>query len=74
MILKLAGVASLATFCLAQFPAEPTDLTIVNSHFGNTSISYKETTICETTPGVKSYAGYGFSPPPPPPPPTLFNL
>ncbi|PPJ53893.1 hypothetical protein CBER1_04600 [Cercospora berteroae] len=62
-MLRLAGVASLATFCLAQFPAEPTDATVVNSRFRNVSISYKETTICETTPGVKGYAGHVHLPP-----------
>ena len=62
-MLKLAVVALLATLCLAQFPAEPTNVTIIKAQFGNASISYKDTTICETTPGVKGYAGYVHLPP-----------
>ncbi|GIZ40957.1 hypothetical protein CKM354_000427700 [Cercospora kikuchii] len=63
MFSRIAGLAALATFCLAQFPAEPRNVTVVNTRCGNASISYKETTICETTPGVKGYAGYVRLPP-----------
>lgn len=40
-----------------QLPAEPTGVkTIITP--GGTNITYKEPGICETTPGVKSYAGF----------------
>ncbi|ETI22246.1 hypothetical protein G647_06319 [Cladophialophora carrionii CBS 160.54] len=43
----------------AQFPPEPEGVTILKSKFDDgVYISYKEPGICETTPGVKSYAGY----------------
>ncbi|KAI5779171.1 Alpha/Beta hydrolase protein [Geopyxis carbonaria] len=48
----------------AQFPPEPTGITIIKSHIHpGVKISYKETDICETTPGVKSYSGYLHLPP-----------
>ncbi|KAF1958446.1 alpha/beta-hydrolase [Byssothecium circinans] len=48
----------------ASFPPVPTGLTIVNStKFPGVSISYKETTICETTPDVQGYSGYVHLPP-----------
>nr|ASK38708.1 putative serine carboxypeptidase [Paecilomyces divaricatus] len=46
---------------LAQsyYPPVPAGTTVVNStQYPNASIEYKETTICETTPGVKGYSGY----------------
>ncbi|KAF2733964.1 alpha/beta-hydrolase [Polyplosphaeria fusca] len=50
----------------ASFPPKPTGLTVVNStKFPGVSISYKETKICETTEGVKSYSGYVHLPPSP---------
>lgn len=57
-MLKLISVASLALTCLGQFPAPPRGVKVVEAHSGNASISYKKTTICETTPGVNAYAGY----------------
>ncbi|KAF2637301.1 alpha/beta-hydrolase [Massarina eburnea CBS 473.64] len=57
----LVGAAS-----AASFPPVPTGLTTVNStKFPGVSISYKATTICETTPGVQSYSGYVHLPPSP---------
>ncbi|KAI0900235.1 serine carboxypeptidase [Annulohypoxylon nitens] len=48
----------------AQFPPTPEGVTVLKSRFGNgVTISYKEPGICETTPGVKSYAGYVHLPP-----------
>ncbi|KAI1124193.1 carboxypeptidase S1 [Nemania abortiva] len=49
---------------VAQFPPTPEGVTILDSKFGNgIQISYKEPGICETTEGVKSYAGYVHLPP-----------
>ncbi|KFA55265.1 hypothetical protein S40293_04966 [Stachybotrys chartarum IBT 40293] len=57
----LAGLAGLA---VAQFPPTPQGVTVLQSKFHeNVTISYKEPGICETTPGVKSYAGYVHLPP-----------
>lgn len=43
----------------AQFPPPLEDVTVLQSPLEpGASISYKEPGICETTPGVKSYAGY----------------
>jgi hypothetical protein len=43
---------------LNRFPPKPEGVTVVKSksHHGVT-ISYKEPGLCETTPGVKTYAG-----------------
>ncbi|OAP60446.1 hypothetical protein AYL99_05448 [Fonsecaea erecta] len=50
---------ALLPFSLAQFPAPPTGLHVVTSKVNSqVKISYKETDICETTGGVKSYSGY----------------
>ncbi|KAI0131482.1 carboxypeptidase S1-like protein B [Daldinia grandis] len=58
------GLLSLIPFTRAQFPPTPEDVTILKSKFGDgVTISYKEPGICETTPGVKSYAGYIYLPP-----------
>jgi carboxypeptidase C (cathepsin A) len=58
----LLGV--LAPAVLAQFPPKPEGVTVLQSKFHeNVTISYKEPGICETTPGVKSYAGYVHLPP-----------
>ena len=48
-----------------QFPPKPENVTIVKSRFHpGIKISYKkEPGICETTPGVNSYAGYVHLPP-----------
>ncbi|PNS18953.1 Carboxypeptidase Y A [Sphaceloma murrayae] len=57
-------LSSVATFARAQFPKTPTGITVLDSRFGEgVKISYKEPGICETTPGVKSYAGYIHLPP-----------
>lgn len=42
-----------------SFIPPPKDTTLVESkRFEGASISYKETSICETTEGVKAYSGY----------------
>ncbi|KAI5457496.1 Alpha/Beta hydrolase protein [Mariannaea sp. PMI_226] len=47
-----------------QFPPKPQGVLTVKSRFHeNVTISYKEPGLCETTPGVKSYAGYVHLPP-----------
>ncbi|PGH00730.1 hypothetical protein GX51_05611 [Blastomyces parvus] len=49
---------------LAQFPPKPEGVTVLESKFGDgAKITYKEPGLCETTPGVKSYAGYVHLPP-----------
>ncbi|EGP84851.1 secreted peptidase S10 [Zymoseptoria tritici IPO323] len=49
---------------LGQFVPEPEGITVLRSKFdNNVTISYKETEICETTPGVRSFAGYVHLPP-----------
>lgn len=53
-LLLLSGAAS---FGLAQFP-HPEGVKVVEGAEPGVSISYKETGICETTPGVRNYAGY----------------
>ncbi|KAK5128269.1 hypothetical protein LTR85_002936 [Meristemomyces frigidus] len=65
MASKLALAAlSLASITRAGFPPKPEGITGLQSkiHPG-VSISYKEPGICETTPGVRSYAGYVHLPP-----------
>ncbi|KAI0376564.1 serine carboxypeptidase [Hypomontagnella monticulosa] len=58
------GLSVLVPWTLAQFPLTPEGVTILESKFGDgVKISYKEPGICETTPGVKSYAGYVYLPP-----------
>ncbi|KAI0541759.1 carboxypeptidase S1 [Xylaria digitata] len=57
-------VGFLAPTVVAQFPPTPEGVTVLESKFGNgVKISYKEPGICETTEGVKSYAGYVHLPP-----------
>ncbi|KAK1464134.1 serine carboxypeptidase [Colletotrichum melonis] len=54
--IAFVGLAGLAA---AQFPPTPEGIKVLKSKFHeNVTISYKEPGICETTPGVKSYAGY----------------
>ncbi|KAI0472260.1 carboxypeptidase S1 [Xylaria cf. heliscus] len=54
----------LAPAVVAQFPPTPEGVTVLESKFGEgVTISYKEPGICETTDGVKSYAGYVHLPP-----------
>ncbi|KAL6241242.1 hypothetical protein RBB50_011921 [Rhinocladiella similis] len=59
LLLTLIGL------CSAQFfPPTPEGVTVVRSKIQDgVSISFKEPGICETTPGVKSYAGYVHLPP-----------
>ncbi|KAF2029598.1 alpha/beta-hydrolase [Setomelanomma holmii] len=59
------AVCSLALLTsAASFPPKPEGVTVVEStKFPGYSISYKETSICETTPGVKGYSGYVNLPP-----------
>ncbi|KAK0386032.1 hypothetical protein NLU13_5869 [Sarocladium strictum] len=59
-----ASLAAVFGVAEAQFPPTPEGLTTIKSKFHeNVTISYKEPGICETTPGVKSYAGYVRLPP-----------
>jgi carboxypeptidase C (cathepsin A) len=54
--LLISGLAGLAA---CQLPPTPQGVTVLKSKFHeNVTISFKEPGICETTPGVKSYAGY----------------
>ncbi|EME46510.1 hypothetical protein DOTSEDRAFT_70498 [Dothistroma septosporum NZE10] len=42
-----------------QFPPTPEGVKVLDSRFHkNVKVSYKEPGLCETTPGVRSYAGY----------------
>ncbi|OTA54958.1 serine carboxypeptidase [Hypoxylon sp. EC38] len=62
--LTALGISVLVPFSQAQFPPTPENVTVLDSRFGDgVTISYKEPGICETTPGVKSYAGYVYLPP-----------
>jgi len=55
----LAAVAGITSVAQAQFPPKPENVTVLESKLvEGVKISYKETELCETTPGVKSYAGY----------------
>ncbi|KAH8888454.1 serine carboxypeptidase [Thozetella sp. PMI_491] len=59
--LLLCGALGIAN---AQFPPRLKGVTTVKSKLNeNVTISFKEPGICETTPGVKSYAGYVHLPP-----------
>ncbi|KAJ6444989.1 serine carboxypeptidase [Purpureocillium lavendulum] len=58
LVLGLVGLAA------AQFPPKPEGVTVLKSKFHeNVTISFKEPGICETTKGVKSYAGHVRLPP-----------
>ena len=66
MAATLALKFLLPALCLvqAQFPPTPEGVKTLKSRFHEgIEISYKEPGICETTPGVKSYAGYVRLPP-----------
>jgi hypothetical protein len=58
MALKALSLLLSASLTAAQFPPTPEGVTTIKSkiHPG-VKVSYKEPGICETTPGVKSYAG-----------------
>ncbi|KAJ4300808.1 hypothetical protein N0V90_002896 [Kalmusia sp. IMI 367209] len=59
MLVVLAAVSILAGVTDAQFPTLPTDSIVVTSKVDpNVKISYKQTDLCETTPGVKSFSGF----------------
>ncbi|OAX82780.1 hypothetical protein ACJ72_02868 [Emergomyces africanus] len=63
LIAVSAVVVALVSPALSQyFPPTPKDLRKVSLRNG-VSISYKQTSICETTPEVKAYAGYVHLPP-----------
>ncbi|KAF3481026.1 carboxypeptidase S1 [Arthroderma uncinatum] len=60
----LCLLAAAGPLVQAQFPPKPEGVTVLDSKFGNgVRISYKEPGLCETTEGVKSYAGYVHLPP-----------
>ncbi|ROT36136.1 carboxypeptidase S1 [Sodiomyces alkalinus F11] len=64
IISYLAWAGALIGPSAAQFPPEPEDVTVLQSRFDERiTISFKQPGICETTPGVKSYAGYIHLPP-----------
>ncbi|KAK0620974.1 carboxypeptidase C [Immersiella caudata] len=57
-------LAAFVGTALCQFPPTPQEVKVLKSKFHeNVTISYKKPGICETTPGVKSYAGYVHLPP-----------
>ncbi|KAG6199998.1 hypothetical protein E4U35_006438 [Claviceps purpurea] len=61
VLLLLGSFAGLAA---AQFPPKPEGVRVIKSKFHeNVTISFKEPGLCETTPGVKSYAGHVRLPP-----------
>lgn len=48
-----------SAFAQSNFPPEPTGLTeFFSKRWPGATISYKQTSICETTPGVKAWSGY----------------
>ncbi|TPX14617.1 uncharacterized protein E0L32_005309 [Thyridium curvatum] len=62
----LLGALGLFKASLAQstFPPEPEGLTeILSQRWPGASITYKQTSICETTTGVKAWSGYVHLPP-----------
>ncbi|KXT14920.1 hypothetical protein AC579_3052 [Pseudocercospora musae] len=63
-MLQSALLLGLFTLVSGQFPPTPEGVTTLQSklHPG-VRLSYKEPGLCETTPGVKSYAGYIHLPP-----------
>ncbi|KAG6007202.1 hypothetical protein E4U21_006221 [Claviceps maximensis] len=64
MVSKALMLGSLVGLAAAQFPPVPEGLRIIKSKIHeNVTISFKEPGLCETTPGVKSYAGHVRLPP-----------
>jgi len=54
-LLSAVGLSAAAS----SFVADPRDITVLTSkNYPGASISYKGTSICETTPGVKAFSGY----------------
>ncbi|KAF2724976.1 secreted carboxypeptidase-like protein [Polychaeton citri CBS 116435] len=60
----IAASLLLAGLSAAQFPLKPEGVTVIKSklHEG-VEVTYKEPGLCETTPGVRSFAGYVRLPP-----------
>ncbi|KAI0445178.1 carboxypeptidase S1 [Xylaria telfairii] len=64
MLKNVVVAATLFGFIFAQFPPQPTGITVLQSKFHeNVTISFKKPGICETTAGVRSYSGYVHLPP-----------
>ncbi|EMC93035.1 hypothetical protein BAUCODRAFT_271525 [Baudoinia panamericana UAMH 10762] len=62
--LYLTNLLTLFSVAAAGFPPKPEGITTLKSKFHDgIIISYKEPGICETTPGVRSFAGYIHLPP-----------
>ncbi|KAH6971435.1 Alpha/Beta hydrolase protein [Ilyonectria sp. MPI-CAGE-AT-0026] len=58
-ILAFLVFPAIASAASGTFVPLPDDVTQLQSrNYPDSSISYKETTICETTPGVKAYSGF----------------
>ncbi|KUI74065.1 hypothetical protein VM1G_09709 [Cytospora mali] len=56
LLASLLGTASVST---QSFVPVPKDVTVIQStKYPGSSISYKETHVCDTTPGVNSYSGH----------------
>lgn len=54
----VAAAISFGSLATAQFPPTPEGVKELQSKFHpGVKVSYKEPGLCETTPGVKSYAG-----------------
>lgn len=61
---SLIASLALASVSVGSVPPTPDGRTVINSTVQSGAyLSYKETKICETTEGVKSYAGYVHLPP-----------
>ncbi|KAA8625983.1 Carboxypeptidase C cathepsin A [Pyrenophora tritici-repentis] len=55
----LGTVGLLSGLVNAQFPPKPEDVTVLESKLEEgVRVSYKETNLCETTEGVRSFSGY----------------
>ena len=60
--MALRALALFASLAAAQFPPKPEGVkTLRSKHHQGVKLSYKEPGLCETTPGVKSYAGRYFT-------------
>ncbi|KJZ77072.1 hypothetical protein HIM_03393 [Hirsutella minnesotensis 3608] len=63
-VMLLGAVAAAVAASPSPFPPEPQGVKVLRSKIHeNVTISYKEPGICETTPGVRSYAGHVHLPP-----------
>ncbi|KAK2595151.1 hypothetical protein QQS21_007111 [Conoideocrella luteorostrata] len=64
MLSKAVLLGTLTGLAVAQFPPKPEGVKVIKSKFHeNVTISFKQPGLCETTPGVKSYAGHVHLPP-----------